>query len=571
MKKYPFFHTIIVFISLLFWQCGNDDEDNPADNVPSISDFSPTEGTVGTSVTVNGAGFSGSLSENIVRFNGVPATVTAASANSLTAIVPPTAATGSITVETDGQTATSSEDFTVISEALTITDFTPVAGAEGTAVIIRGTNFSTSPGENTVQFNFTPAAVTVATSTSLTVIVPTGATTGPISIEVDDRKTTSTTDFIVAPTLADFTPTSGVVGTIVTINGTNFSSDTNENIVKFNNVSATVSTASVTNLTVTVPPEAKTGQITIQVGDLMVGSTSDFTVLENVWVEKADLQGVSRMEAVSFTIGDKGYVGTGFSGGGFLEDFWEFDPAANSWTRKADMEGIKRRIGVGFGAGGKGYVSTGIGDDGGFLADLWEYDPATDEWTEKAEFEGEARWGAVAFSINGKGYIGTGFNGAYLSDLWEYDPALNKWTQKAPLKGAGRWGAVGFSIGNKGYIGTGYDEEGNQLADFWEYDPVTDSWTEKKALEGVARDGAVGFSIGTKGYIGLGSIGPVVGDYAQDLWEYDPTTDEWTEKATYGGDDRYGSVSFSIGDKGYVGAGADAARIFRDFWEYTPE
>ena len=42
--------------------------------------------------------------------------------------------------------------------------------------------------------------------------------------------------------------------------------------------------------------------------------------------------------------------------------------------------------------------------------------------------------------------------------------------------------------------------------DFWEYDPTTNTWTQKANFGGTPRDGAVGFSIGSKGYIGTGEI-----------------------------------------------------------------
>ena len=40
--------------------------------------------------------------------------------------------------------------------------------------------------------------------------------------------------------------------------------------------------------------------------------------------------------------------------------------------------------------------------------------------------------------------------------------------------------------------------------DFWEYDPSTNTWTQKADFGGTARNWAVGFSIGNKGYIGTG-------------------------------------------------------------------
>ena len=139
--------------------------------------------------------------------------------------------------------------------------------------------------------------------------------------------------------------------------------------------------------------------------------------------------------------------------------------AQDAWTQKADFGGGATYGAVGFSIGSKGYIGTGIVGN-----DFWEYDPATNGWTQKADFGGGYRAYAVGFSIGTKGYIGTGALDYPFNDFWEYDPAANAWTQKADMGGAGRAYAVGFSIGTKGYIGTGYDYS-FYYKDFWEYTP----------------------------------------------------------------------------------------------------
>ena len=133
-------------------------------------------------------------------------------------------------------------------------------------------------------------------------------------------------------------------------------------------------------------------------------------------------------------------------------------PAGNVWTRKTDLTGTERQNAVGFSIGTKGYIGTGRNASATAYSDFWEYDPATNAWTQKADFSGGARWGAVGFGIGTKGYVGTGRNGAVnYTDFWEYNPATNAWTSKTAFTGAARYFAVGFSIGGKGYIGTGWD------------------------------------------------------------------------------------------------------------------
>jgi N-acetylneuraminic acid mutarotase len=291
---------------------------------------------------------------------------------------------------------------------------------------------------------------------------------------------------------------------------------------------------------------------------------------QNTWAQKTDFGGSARWGAVGFSIGSKGYFGTG-RGNDYYKDFWEYDPATNTWTQKSDFGGDARYLAVGLNIGSKGYLGMGYNDNNGDMADLWEYDPATNTWARKADFVGVVRRNAVSFSIGNKGYYGTGRGTYFYKDFWEYDPAVDTWTQKADFGGTVRQSAAGFSIGSKGYIGTGqfYDGDDYDYNDFWEYDPATNAWTQKADFAGSARSSATCFTISGKGYVGTGYI-----DYnnheLKDFWEYDPSTNTWTQKADFGGAARTSAAGFSIGSKGYIGTGGDYPTFYKDFWEYTP-
>lgn len=66
-----------------------------------------------------------------------------------------------------------------------IASFAPAAGTTGTAVSITGTNFSATAAANIVYFGAVQAQVLAASPTSLTVMVPTGATFAPITVTVN--------------------------------------------------------------------------------------------------------------------------------------------------------------------------------------------------------------------------------------------------------------------------------------------------------------------------------------------------------------------------------------------------
>ncbi|GHN02786.1 hypothetical protein WSM22_42750 [Cytophagales bacterium WSM2-2] len=98
---------------------------------------------------------------------------------------------------------------------LYIDSFAPACGLVGTPVTITGANFSSVPANNTVRFNGMIATVTASTPTSITAIVPSGTTNGPISVVVAGRMATATLAFKLCPI------TSAITGTTAICAGTN--------------------------------------------------------------------------------------------------------------------------------------------------------------------------------------------------------------------------------------------------------------------------------------------------------------------------------------------------------------
>ena len=84
---------------------------SPPSNSPTINSFTPTSGTFGTTVTINGAFFSNAID---VKFNGTPAaSFHVDSSTQITAIVPAGVTTGPISVTNTAGTTASSTNFTV--------------------------------------------------------------------------------------------------------------------------------------------------------------------------------------------------------------------------------------------------------------------------------------------------------------------------------------------------------------------------------------------------------------------------------------------------------------------------
>lgn len=142
---------------------------------PEISSFAPQSGATGTLIGIWGSNFTGT---STVSFGGVSASnFTVSGPNYMTAIIG-NGATGSLSVTTQGGTATKT-GFTYISPSPLISSFTPTVGTTGTVVTIIGSNLI---GATTVLFGGVPAAsFVVVNATTITAVVGNGSS-GDISI-----------------------------------------------------------------------------------------------------------------------------------------------------------------------------------------------------------------------------------------------------------------------------------------------------------------------------------------------------------------------------------------------------
>src|SRR5690348_15579003 len=86
----------------------------------------------------------------------------------------------------------------VYGQSPTITAISPTSGPVGTLVTITGTGFGATQGSSTVTLNSTTATVTSWSATSLTALVPSGATSGTFTVTVSGQGATSPTFTVTA-------------------------------------------------------------------------------------------------------------------------------------------------------------------------------------------------------------------------------------------------------------------------------------------------------------------------------------------------------------------------------------
>ena len=173
--------------------------------------------------------------------------------------------------------------------------------------------------------------------------------------------------------------------------------------------------------------------------------------------------------------------------------------------------------------GGNGYDSTGVWP-GGILNDLWEFSPTNREWTWMSGSSTGTKSGSAHGTAGVYGTLGVASSGNVPGG------------RDAPVSWTDTSGNLWL------FGGAGYDSTGTlgDLNDLWKFNPTTKEWTW---MGGSDTEGAVGV-YGTEGvpsasnvpgarYLSVswtdksGNFWLFSDGYANDLWEFNPTTKMW--------------------------------------------
>jgi hypothetical protein len=248
--------------------------------VRSINVFSvtPKVGPIGTQVTVTGAGFGSSQGSSTLVFNGTTATsVSSWSDTQIVATVPTGATSGYVQVVKSGLSSNTDINFAVGTVA--VNSVSPTSVLTGAQFQVNGSGFGTTQGSSTIVFrngNFVPTIVSWS-DTQITATAPAVADRGPIIVTVAGvQSNTDVNITILGPSISSFSPTSGPVGTQVTINGGNFGSTQGTSTVTFNSSSASIVSWSNTQIVATVPSVAISGPVKVRVANLLNSNVNQY-------------------------------------------------------------------------------------------------------------------------------------------------------------------------------------------------------------------------------------------------------------------------------------------------------
>ena len=196
----------------------------------------------------------------------------------IVATVPSGASAGPVTASVNGVTSNQNVLFTMPKP--TLTGLVPASGPGGTQFQINGSGFGAAQGSSTVTFHGLSAAVVSWSDTQIVATVPSTASTGQVVVTEGGVLSTPTMYFEVpAPQITSISPTSGVVGTQVTINGSGFESTQGGSsyVTFFNGNTATIVSWSATQIVATVPSGASTGRVKVVVNGISDGQYFIFT------------------------------------------------------------------------------------------------------------------------------------------------------------------------------------------------------------------------------------------------------------------------------------------------------
>jgi YD repeat-containing protein len=252
---------------------------------PGLNTISPITGAVGALISIFGGGFGSPQGTSTVTFNGRPATTTLWSDNTIYVSVPTGATSGNV-VATVGGIASNSIPFTVTAPA-TITSVAPTFGGGGSLVTISGTNFGGAHTGSVASFSGGPLTIKTWSDTVIQAQAPSfnKIIIGPVTVTTSSSNVASnsvTFTVFPSPVVSALSPTTGSVGTIVTITGSGFGSTQAASTVTFNGGLGVPTSWSDTTITVPVPLTGSAGPVIVTVnGAPSTGSTFGITPVIN--------------------------------------------------------------------------------------------------------------------------------------------------------------------------------------------------------------------------------------------------------------------------------------------------
>jgi len=281
----------------------------------TITSITTTPVSIGSTVTITGTYFGQDRSSDQVFFtnHGGSTTVEAASYVSwgptqIQVTVPYGAADGVLGVKVGSATVYSTDNIAFKEPSLT--SLSPTEDwVQHNEITLSGADFGPAPGsggtDSFVYFAATPcqsADIISWNTTEIKVKVPAAATGLTVNVTVDVADNVSgAQSFIILPHTDSHTPTSGTIGTSVTLTGTNYGGT--QGTATVNGVSASITSWSNTQVVLTIPNAAVDGNIVLTRSDAKTTNGVGFDVVPTI----SSITPLRRKAGEALTINGSGF------------------------------------------------------------------------------------------------------------------------------------------------------------------------------------------------------------------------------------------------------------------------
>ena len=573
-----------------------------------VTGLSANYGVIGDTILINGKKF-GYQKDAVYVFFGVEvATVLEVDNTSIKLIVPASGGRTSlpVTVRVDGQLAEGNQIFSYL--APVIESFEPQNACGGDTVVIRGQYFLTTNQLNVSFGTYNVDKFDKITDTEIHAVVPFSNGVEELSISVRNNGLTTVSENkfrYLKPEITDITPYKGVKNDQITITGMNFGKYNSNLSVHFDINEAAVLEHSPNKLIVSVPKYSgnKLSEIKIKRDGLTGVSGQKFQYIEPVITDFTPSSGkVGNAITISGQYFSNNISDVRVYCGNFQLDIESCSdnqivvtiPSTDAstiqpirvsvdgnegasaasfeiispWTRKAAPPNYNGLNSMSWTYKDEGFLALGQNP-----RNCIRYSPANDQWQIIVQnWDGNYNVQPFFFQIGDYCYYGgknSWDNNLYQVSLESLEKKdITKLPQQEVISNASS-----FIIDQKAYVCGGRVHSGNNGYNsvpsnaVWQYDPSTNEWTKKASLPGDRRNLGFAFSHNGKGYAGLGINGE--NNQLNDIYEYDPLSDTWSRKNNFP-IRAYSVISFTVNNRIFAGLGSAGGRAIRDIWEYIP-
>jgi RHS repeat-associated protein len=158
-----------------------------------------------------------------------------------------------------------------------ISGISPASGDAGTEVTITGSSFGSLQGGASVWIGTRPGVVVTWSDTQIVAAVAFGASSGVVQVRRDPLFSNTVAFTVFTPAISSVTPTSGPVGTAVTVNGSGFGAEQGSGQIWLGTQPGIVTSWTDSQVVASVAPGSSTASALILQGGILTNAVS-FTV-----------------------------------------------------------------------------------------------------------------------------------------------------------------------------------------------------------------------------------------------------------------------------------------------------